>query len=305
MRFILVPLWIPNISANARWIQNGVTVAGGNGWGNELNQLARPLCIYVDNDQTVYVSDHFNHRIVEWKNGSTDGRVVAGGNGQGNQNNQLDGPLKMIIDEVTDSLIICDYYNKRVVRWSRQNVTNGEVIISNIACSSTIMDNDGYLYVADHEKQHVERWKIGDINGTIVAGGDRLNQLSYPLYIFVDQDHSVYISDRGNHCVMKWLKGAKQGIVVAGGQDRGDSLTQLSNPHGIVVDQLGTIYVADYDNHRVMRWFKGATEGSVVVGANQLDSPCDLSFDRENNLYVLDFSNQRVQKFSFDWFYLL
>jgi hypothetical protein len=32
---------VPNI----RWIQNGFTVAGGNGQGNELNQLSRPFSV--------------------------------------------------------------------------------------------------------------------------------------------------------------------------------------------------------------------------------------------------------------------
>jgi hypothetical protein len=80
---------------DARWIQNGVPVAGGNGWGNELSQLARPLCIHVDDDdETVYVRVHFHHRVVEWKNGSIIGRIVAGDNEQRNQNKQLDGSLR-------------------------------------------------------------------------------------------------------------------------------------------------------------------------------------------------------------------
>ncbi|CAF4513538.1 unnamed protein product, partial [Rotaria sp. Silwood2] len=73
-----------NIHPNARWQQNGITVAGGNRQGNGINQLSYPLGLYVDDDQTVYVADESNHRIVEWKCGATSGQVVAGGNGQGN-----------------------------------------------------------------------------------------------------------------------------------------------------------------------------------------------------------------------------
>jgi hypothetical protein len=78
--FIVVKLYIPNISANANWTQNGVTVAGGNGDGIDLNQLYMPWGLYVDDEQTVYVADWGNHRIMEWKYGATCGRVVAGGN---------------------------------------------------------------------------------------------------------------------------------------------------------------------------------------------------------------------------------
>jgi sugar lactone lactonase YvrE len=302
---------IPNIAANAKWIQNATTVAGGNGQGNELNQLNSPFGLDTDDDQTIYVADYSNHRIVEWKSGATSGTVVAGGNGQGNQVNQLNNPTAVIVDKETDSLIICDCSNKRVVRWPRRNGTSGKTIISDIASYGLTMDSDGYLYVADYSKHEVKRWKIGETEGTVVAGGNgqgnRLDQLYNPVGIFVDQDHSVYISDYSNHRVMKWMEGAKEGIVVAGGQGAGNGLTQLNHPRGVVVDQLGTVYVTEYNSHRVTRWPKGATQGSVVVGGNgggaqpnQLHNCWGLSFYRQGNLYVADHSNHRVQKFNID-----
>ncbi|CAM6005293.1 unnamed protein product [Sphagnum balticum] len=106
------------------------------------------------------------------------------------------------------------------MRWSRRKNANGQIIISDIDCRGLTMDNNGYLYVSDYEKNEVRRWRIGDDRGTIVAGGngagDHLHQLNSPRYIFVDEDYSVYVSDFKNHRVMKWIKGAKEGIVVAG-----------------------------------------------------------------------------------------
>ncbi|CAF5129072.1 unnamed protein product [Rotaria sp. Silwood1] len=294
-----------DIHPNAKWSQNGITVAGGNGKGSETNQLYYPYGLYVDDDQTIYVADCRNHRIVEWKSGATNGKVVAGGNGT----NQLNSPFDVIIDKESDSLIISDWENNRVVRWPRRNGTRGETIISNIACFGLTMDDNGFLYVVDWKQHEVRRYKIGDTKGTVVAGGNgkgyRLDQLSEPRYVFVDRNHSVYVSEWRNHRVMKWEEGAKQGIVVAGGQGEGNSLTQLYYPEGVVVDQLGTVYVADSENHRIMRWPKGATQGSVIVGgngygaqSNQLDQPIGLSFDRHGNLYVAEFGNHRVQKFN-------
>ncbi len=62
LSFILAQLDIP---INAKWIQNGITIAGGNGQGNEVNQLYYPRSLYIDDDQTIYVADESNHRIVE------------------------------------------------------------------------------------------------------------------------------------------------------------------------------------------------------------------------------------------------
>jgi sugar lactone lactonase YvrE len=308
---IVESLSFTNIGINARWTQHGTTVAGGNGGGTGLNQFTSARGLYIDDDQTIYVADQGNHRVVEWKSGATSGQVVAGGNGQGNQANQLSNPTAVIFDKETDSLIICEYSNKRVVRWPRRNGTSGETIISDIVSHGLTMDSYGYLYVCDWNKHEVKRWKIGETNGTVVAGGhgqgNRLDQLNNPFDVFVDQDHSVYVSDASNHRVMKWMEGAKEGIVVAGGQGAGNGLTQLNNPRGMIVDQLGTVYVADYNNYRVMCWPKGATQGSVIVDGNgrgaqpnQFHSCWDLSFDQQGNLYVSDYGNHRIQKFNID-----
>jgi sugar lactone lactonase YvrE len=295
---------------NASLVQNGITtVAGGNRYGDQLNQLSRPLDIYVDADLTVYVADWLNHRIMEWKSGANTGGIVAGGNGEGRRADQLDIPTAITIDKKSNCFIIADRGNMCIARWPYHNGTSGETIISNVDCWGLAMDNDGYLYVSDQNKHEVKRWRIGDNRGVIVAGGNRrgsrLNQLDCPTYIFVDESHSVYVSDSNNHRVMKWVKNAKEGIIVAGGQGQGSSLTQLSNPEGVVVDQLGTIYVADHYNHRVMRWIKGASRGSIIIGGNrkgpqmnQLYHPTGLSFDKQGNLYVADTNNHRVQKFN-------
>ncbi|CAF2131675.1 unnamed protein product, partial [Rotaria magnacalcarata] len=110
------------------WSQNGVTIAGGNGYGGASNQLNLPQGLFVDDDQTVVIADFWNHRIMQWKNGdTTNGQVVAGGKGQGNGLHQLNNPIDVLIDKETDSLIICDRRNGRVVRWSRRSgTTQGE-----------------------------------------------------------------------------------------------------------------------------------------------------------------------------------
>ncbi|CAM4846132.1 unnamed protein product, partial [Rotaria magnacalcarata] len=302
------------IPANAKWSQNGVTVAGGNGGGNATNQLDWPRGLFVDDDQTVVIADTENGRIVQWKDGdTTNGQVVADGNGEGNGLHQLNYPIDVLNDKETDSLIICDQGNRRVVRWSRRSgTTQGEILIDNIDCWGLAMDEQRNLYVSDVVKHEVRRYRLVEMNGTLVAGGngkgDGLSQLNFPAYLFVDRQQNVYVSDKWNNRVMKWNKGAKEGVVVAGGQGYENALTQLSFPNGIFVDTLGTLYVADTLNHRVMRWTQGDNkQGTVIVGGNgygagpnQLSFPFGLSFDRHGNLYVANWSDHRVQRFSIE-----
>ncbi|CAF0818433.1 unnamed protein product [Adineta ricciae] len=302
-----------NLTNNSKWKQNGNIIAGTSAPGNQPNQLYDPRGIFVHGEdcQMIFVADLGNHRVMEWKCGETHGEIVAGGNGQGNRMEQLDRPTNVIVDKTDESLIICDWGNSRVVRWSRRNPGDLQAIIFNIDCCGLAMDYNGDLYVSDLVKNEVRRWKEGDTNGVLVAGGngegDNLNQLNYPSYIFVDDDYSVYVSDTLNHRVVKWTKCAREGVVVAGGQGQGNSLSQLSCPMGVLVDYLGNVYVADFYNHRVMRWAPGASKGQIVIGGNgqgtqpdQLNGPTGLSMDHQGNLYVVNRGNHQVQKFDLD-----
>ncbi|CAF4187732.1 unnamed protein product, partial [Adineta steineri] len=297
----------PKKSKFNKWKQSAITVAGGNGEGQKLNQLNYPYGIFIDGKKNIFITDYANHRIVEWKYNAKEGQIIAGGNKQGDRMNQLSNPTDMIVDEQNHSIIIADCRNRRLVQWLNQKQ---QILINNIICSGLTMDKNGFLYVSDFWKNEVRRWRMGEYNdeGIIVAGGngkgDQLNQLNYPTFFFVDGDQSVYVSDTFNHRVMKWRKDGREGRIVAGGNGQGANLNQLSEPQGVIVDHLDQIYVADFWNDRVMRWCEGKEEGEIVVGGNgrgyqtnQLNRPRGLSFDDERNFYVVDYGNQRIQKF--------
>ncbi|CAF1101132.1 unnamed protein product [Rotaria sp. Silwood1] len=271
-----------------------------------------PSGIYIENDsQCINVADHSKHRIVQWNFGSKNWHVVAGGNEAGDQINQLNKRSDVIVDKKPNSLIICDQGNGRVVRWSGENNQNGKILISNISCLGFTMDRNGDLYVSASGSNEVRRWKIGEKEGTIVAGGNgqgyQLNQLNFPTFIFVDENYSLYVSELYNHRVTKWLKDAKEGIIVASERCGENSSTQLHYPQGVFANHLGDVYGADTGYHRIMCWSSGSEEGHIVVGgngkgyqSNQFNYPRGIAFDRQNNLYVADFFNSRIQRFDID-----
>ncbi|CAF1390806.1 unnamed protein product [Adineta steineri] len=289
-----------------RWKRNAITVAGGNGEGQKLNQLDKPRGIFVDKNKNIFIADCSNHRIVEWKRDAEEGQIIAGGNGEGHRMDQLNRPTDVIVDQQNHSIIIADRGNRRVIQWLNQKQ---QILIDNIDCGRLAMDKHGYLYVSNWKNDEVRRWKMGEYNeGIVVAGGNgrgnQLNQLNLPTFIFVDEDQSIYVTDLNNHRVMKWRKDAEEGTIVVGGNGQGQNLNQLYYPEGLFIDDLGQIYVADSRNNRIMRWCEGKEEGEIVVGendggnqANQFNGPSGLSFDDEGNLYVVDFNNRRVQKF--------
>ncbi|CAF1365348.1 unnamed protein product [Adineta ricciae] len=297
-----------------KWKPNAVTISAVNG----LNRLHSPLGIYIDDDsRSIYVASWGRHCIVGWKFNETIGEIVAGSKESGNGINQLHYPTDLIVDKETNSLIICDEGNRRIVQWFRQNRTNPQIIIPHIYCARLIIDRNGDFYVSDWFNNKIIRWNMVNKEGTIVAGGNgngnQSNQLSSPRGVFVDQDFSVYVADLENHRIMKWTKNAKEGIVVAGGNGEGNNLTQLRFPEGVIVDHFGNVYVADTKNKRIMRWNAESQEGSIILSgdsigqqSNSFEAPGDISFDGEGNLYVVDYSNRRIQNRSSimqQWFY--
>lgn len=200
----------------------GVTVAGGNGDGNALNQFSGAQSIYVDNTGNIYVADGNNNRILKFPAGSTsatNGIVVAGGNGSGTANNQFHQPKGVYVD-AAGNIFVSDFYNHRVQKFP----PNGT--------SAT--------------------------NGTTVAGGNGIgraaNQTSYPWGLTGDAAGNLYVAEFGNHRVQKFPDGstsATNGITVAGDAN---NVTYIMKTTGVSLDKDGAVIVADWGNYNVQRW---------------------------------------------------
>jgi sugar lactone lactonase YvrE len=103
-----------------KWVEGaeqGIVVAGGQGYGNGLTQLHDPIGVVVDQLGTVYVADRENHRIMRWVKGATQGSVIVGENGRGEQSNQLYGPSGLSFDR-HGNLYVVDSGNHRVQKFN-------------------------------------------------------------------------------------------------------------------------------------------------------------------------------------------
>ncbi|CAF1105965.1 unnamed protein product [Adineta steineri] len=166
-------LYVSNTTENEvrRWKMGeynneGIVVAGGNGKGHQLNQLNFPGFIFVDEHQSVYVSDEDNHRVMKWSEDATEGTIVAGGNGHGDNLNQLYHPQGVIVDDL-GQIYVADEGNNRVMRWC-EGKEKGEIIVGN--------------------------------NG----GGNQLNQLYYPMGLSFDDVGNLYVADCRNDRIQKF-----------------------------------------------------------------------------------------------------
>ncbi|CAF1037264.1 unnamed protein product [Adineta steineri] len=146
----------------------GIIVAGGNRQGDQLHQLSYPTSIFVDEDESVYVSDYHNHRVMKWKKDAKEGRIVAGGNGQGENLNQLSSPHGVIVDDL-GQIYVADCWNDRVIRWC-EGKAEGEIIVggNGLGYQSNQLnrprglsfDDEKNLYVADFSNHRIEKFEI-------------------------------------------------------------------------------------------------------------------------------------------------
>ncbi|CAF1056683.1 unnamed protein product [Adineta steineri] len=286
------------ICSTATWSKDGITVAGGKDYGDKLDQLAHPYGIFLDdNDDTIYIADHDNDRIVMWKQNATIGQWVAGVKDKDTTEKfSLFMPEDMVVDK-NGTIYISDSGNHRVVRWYRGE-DDGEVLIDNIQSYGIGQDNQGFIYVSEYADGTTTKWNFNDneFGGEIVA-----SRLRQSCLIFVDQKRTIYSTGYLTHRIVKIIEGNDEPILVAGQSDKsGDDFDKFDEPSGVYVDEQETIYVADSGNHRIMRWLRDATNGTLIAGGNgrgsspdQFDLPSDVSLDREGNLYVTDMINNR------------
>ncbi|CAF3520856.1 unnamed protein product, partial [Rotaria socialis] len=192
-----------DIHPNARWKQNGLTVAGGHGPGNGINQLANGYDLYVDDDQTVYVADQSNHRIVEWKSGATSGQVEK-------RSSQTS------IDR-DHSVYVSEYRNHRVMKWmegAKQGIVvaggqgQGNSLTQFSYPGAVVVDQLGTIYVADDRNDRIMRWLKGATHGSVIVGGNgggkESNRLCGPISLSFDRHGNLYVVDLRNHRVKKF-----------------------------------------------------------------------------------------------------
>ncbi|CAF0794721.1 unnamed protein product [Didymodactylos carnosus] len=116
-----IQLWYPGAFT-------GVTVAGGNGMGSNLNQLHNPTSVILDAESNVYISDMGNHRVVKWFSHTTTNVILVAGQSHGSGADELSFPSSLQFDR-DGNLYVADSNNHRVQKFM---INNGPSIDSNV-----------------------------------------------------------------------------------------------------------------------------------------------------------------------------
>ncbi|CAF1233147.1 unnamed protein product [Adineta ricciae] len=295
-------------------LQSGITVAGSSNGssGSTSNALLSPFGIAIGRDDSLWISDAGNSRVMRVSVGSLNGTIVAGTGTSGIASTQLNFPSHLFVDNASN-IYVSDTLNGRVMLWLNGSSSGFSATGATRIAGRTIglaVDSQKNVYVAETDNHRVTKWTPNATTGIVVAGASTVgtdNQhLAYPFGLFLDELHSyLYVADYGNNRIQRFtLGGSLNGTTVAGGSGQGSNDSQLYFPQAVCVSKnTGAIYVADTYNNRVVRWSSGATKGVTLVGvpgtsATLLSGPGHVALSRnETFLYVADVNNNRIQRF--------
>ncbi|CAF1347229.1 unnamed protein product [Adineta steineri] len=279
----------PKLCANATWNQNATTFATSTLVGTQ------PLGIFVDTNNTVYVADRADNRIVIWLNGSTTPtRNISGG---------LNGPYPLFVTDNGDVYVDNSYANYRVDKWAWNTTSSVPAMYTCSQCYGIFVDIYNMLYCSMYSyhqviykslTQNLNVWS--NVAGISNTAGSTSTTLNGPVGIFVDNYLNLYVADYANSRIQKFASGQLNGTTISTG-----AIT-LSYPTSIILDSGGFIFITDNHNHRIIG---SGPNGFRCIAAcsgqgsssSQLNYPQSISFDSYGNIFVVDQDNSRIQKF--------
>ncbi|CAF0970799.1 unnamed protein product [Adineta steineri] len=228
------------LSPSTSWATYANTVAGSSAGtsGSTSSRLNTNLGIQIVNNNTLYIADQNNHRIVAIQPNSTTATAIIG-SGPGSGPTQLNKPSDVFV--TSQGIYVLDSSNYRILKfWT--NGTNATTVVG--------------------------------ITGT--AGGALSNTtIGVSYQMFVDISSNIYVLDYTNHKVLLFPPNSTSGtsgVMIAGTGSSGSAPNMLYNPKGIFVDSTSAMYIADTFNHRIQYWVNGACYGSTVAGTGTLGS---------------------------------
>ncbi|CAF1216038.1 unnamed protein product [Adineta steineri] len=284
---------LPKFTAYTSWSANGITFA------NTTIIGTNPYGIFIDTNNTIYVSERTPNRVQVWHDSSsTPIRILTSG---------LSNPFTVFVTINGDIYIDNGGSNTRVDKWTLNSSTSTSAMYVKNSCWGLFIDINNNLYCSMYALNQVvvKSLTTNSAMWTVAAGANcsvpSTNTLNGPCGIYVDINLNLYVADCGNSRIQLFLSTQVIGKTVAGTGAIGT--IALSCPTGIVLDANDYLYITDCDNHRIVasgpNGFRCLVGCSGVSGSSssQLYYPTALSFDSYGNMYVVDQYNNRIQKF--------
>ena len=219
---------------------------------------ARGLFVTCNGDVYVeYSNTSILYRVDKWNSNATKSVPVT---------YTTSGCCGLFIDN-NNTLYCSQDTGNQVVKTSLCSNSNATIIVAGNGTQGSgsymlfgpngiFVDQNFTLYVADCYNNRIQRFIVGQLNGTTIAGNGTNGTISLyqPTAIILDANGYLYITDYGNSRIVASGPTGFRCIVGCSGSS-GNATSQLSSPRSIAFDSHGNLFVVDTGNKRVQKFF--------------------------------------------------
>ena len=284
----------PKFCSNATWNSTATTFA------TNITIGAKPYEIFVDKNNTVYVTNQQFNQVVIWAGGNaTPTRIISG---------NILTPMSLFVTTLGNIYVDSDNLTGRVDKWTLNSTFGIPTMYTCKKCYDLFIDISNNLYCSMNTLHRIVAMSLNNNSSTWLnvagtgASGTTPFTLSSPYGIFVNTNYDLYVADSGNSRIQLFRSGEINGTTVAVNSSSNVTIT-LKNPTGITLDADGYLFIVDKGNSRILG--SGPNGFRCLVGCSgagstsaKLSSPYTFSFDSLGNMFVADNANNRIQKFN-------
>lgn len=265
--------------------------------GNNVEQLAAPKQIALDNVGNVYVTDQDNHKVLVF---NRQGNLIRTIGTFGSTDGQFNQPYGVATDS-QNAVYISEIGNHRISKfdvegnfiksWGTQGTATGEF---NTPYGLAISQEDR-LYVVDKNNHRIQTFdKEGNFISTFGSFGTADKQFNLPVDIAIDGQEDVYILEEGNGRIQVFDKG--NNFI------RKTILNKFNAPQGIAIDASRNIFVANTGEHKIEKFTHTnealSTWAQIGNSTINFDTPLDIIFNKATgNAFIIDSSTVNTGQF--------
>ena len=219
--------------------RSGQPLLGWGAAGSDPGQFRGPAGIAIGADGSVFVTDHYNHRVQRF---TLEGTYVAswsaGGDGAAPFGIAVDRNGRIYVTDLEAGRVgVWSPDGSPLATWGARGHGRGEMDEP----WGIAVDGQGDVFVADHANDRVQRFSgdgtwLGEWAG---AGADEARLLG-PMGLAVGHDGSVYASDLAGDRLRRFTPGGDL-IAMSGGADASREFPAL----GLALDAGGDVFLVD------------------------------------------------------------
>ena len=191
----------------------------GDGAGEGDTQFRWPVCMAIDSQDNLYITDELHHRVTVF---NSEGEFQRKWGNLGSGDGEFNGPAGIAIGP-DDSVYVVEQHNSRVqkftsdgtfvCKWGSHGSGPGQF---NLAWGAGA-DKTGNVYVADWRNDRIQKFTAdGEFVAAFGSSGGGEGQFQRPTSVAVDDQGFIYVSDWGNERVQVLDEDGKFQVLLRG-----------------------------------------------------------------------------------------